>query len=466
MNEKTNPSGEKKKISRRTFMGGAVAAAGTAFTIVPRHVLGGPGHQAPSDTVNVAGVGVGGMGKNNVRGAKQAGANIVAMCDVDSDYSAEAFATYPEAKTYEDYRVMLETQKDIDAVIIATPDHSHAIIAVAAMQLGKHVYVQKPLTKTIFESRKLAEVARANKVATQMGNQGHSGDGVRLICEWIWGGAIGQVKEVHAFTNRPIWPQSIYKPRETTRIPRTLNWDLWLGPAPYRDFHPTYLEGKWRGWWDFGCGAIGDMACHVLDPVFWAMKPGSPTTVEACSPNLYVEWGITAQTMNDTPPLAEIIRYNFPARGKMPPLTLTWFDGGLMPPRPDELEPGRRMGNGNSGVIFIGDKGKLMCGEYGDSPRLIPEEKMKNYKQPKPTLPRIPNGSGGHEADWIRACKGGEPACSNFDYSGPMTETVLLANLAVRTGKKLEWDGVNMKVLNDEEANKYVNVEYREGWSL
>jgi predicted dehydrogenase len=350
--------------------------------------------------------------------------------------------------------------------MIATPDHSHATIAMAAVQSGKHVYVQKPMTRTVFEARRLTEAAREAKVATQMGNQGHSGDGMRMICEWIWDGAIGPVREVHAWTNRPVWPQQIYRPRESAPVPQTLNWDLWLGPAPYRPYHPSYLPANWRGWWDFGCGAMGDMGCHVLDPVFSALKLGAPTSVEACSPNIYVAWDLMTSTMDETPPAASIIRFQFPARGKMPAVLLTWFDGGMMPPRPEELEPGRQMGNGASGVIFIGDKGKLMCGEYGDSPRLIPESRMREYKQPPAKLPRIPNGSEGHEADWLRACKGGEPASSNFEYAGPMTETVLLGNIALRMGRKLYWDGATMKVTNEPEANRFIQTPYREGWTL
>lgn len=463
--QKKTTNQQDKKISRREFLGGT-AMAGAAFTIVPRHVLGGPGNTAPSDKLNVAGVGIGGMGKNNLEKVADKGENIVALCDVDEEYAEDVFELYPKAKKYTDFRKMLEEQKDIDAVIVATPDHTHAVITMAAIQMGKGVYVQKPLTRTIYEARKLTEAAREAKVATQMGNQGHSGDGVRLICEWIWDGAIGPVREVHAWTNRPIWPQGIYRPREEGRVPEKLNWDLWLGPAPERPYNPVYLPRSWRGWWDFGCGAIGDMACHVLDPVFWALKPGYPTSVDASSPIIFAQWGIEKNTLNDTPPVSAIIRYQFPARKNMPPFKLTWFDGGLMPPRPDELEPGRRMGNGKSGVIFIGDKGKLMCGEYGDSPRLIPETKMKAYKQPPKTLTRIPDGSAGHEMDWIRACKGGDPACSNFDYAGPMTETVLLGNVAIRVAKKLEWDGKNMKVTNVPEANEFVHSQYREGWSL
>jgi len=447
-------------LTRREFLGTTAAAA--AFTIVPRHVLGGPGYTPPSDKLNIAGVGIGGMGKNNVQRCSHE--NIVALCDVDREYSARVFNAYPKAKVYADFRKMLDKQKDIDAVIIATPDHTHAVIAMRAMELGKHVYVQKPMTHTVYEARKLTEAARKYKVATQMGNQGHSGEGVRLISEWIWDGAIGDVREVHAWTDRPgsgsrfgtryHWIQGIAeRPQEKPKVPRTLDWDLWLGPAPYRPYHPNYIRKVWRGWWDFGCGALGDMACHVIDPVFTALKLGYPIRVEACSTKVNSETG----------PHASVIYCDFPAREGMPSVKLTWYDGGIMPPRPDELEPGRRMGNGNSGVIFVGDKGKLMCGEYGDSPRLLPESRMKEYKQPPETIPRV---DGTHEQNWIDACKGGEPACSNFDYAGPLSETVLMGNLAIRVDGKLDWDGENMKVTNNEEANQFVTKTYRKGFEL
>ena len=456
-----------RKMSRRDFIGGAAAVA--AFTIVPRYVLGGPRNVPPSEKLNIAGVGVGGMGKNNVDKCKNE--NIVALCDVDDGYAGGVYNKYPKARKWQDFRKMLDRQKDIDAVIVATPDHTHAVAAMAAMKRRKHVYVQKPLTRTVYEARMLTEAARKDKVATQMGNQGHAGEGVRLICEWIWDGAIGPVREVNAWTNRPIWPQGIVdRPKEMPPVPKTLDWDLWLGPAPYRPYHPCYSPRYWRGWWDFGCGALGDMACHLLDPVFSALKLGYPASVEASS-SVYLrtvvdknDWGKVVVN-KETYPKASIVRYEFPARGDMPPVKLNWYDGGMKPPRPDELEPGLRM----TSVTFIGDKGKLMCGEYGDHPRLIPQSKMDEYKEhlPAKTLPRVKGGQGGHEQNWIEACKGGPPACSNFDYSGPMTEAVVMGNLAIRRlGKKLLWDGKNMKVTNDDEANRYVNEPYRKGWSL
>jgi predicted dehydrogenase len=435
-------------MNRRDFLLSGTAAA--AFTIVPRHVLGGPRYTAPSEKLNIAGIGVGGKGAGDIGAVSTE--NIVALCDVDDKRAGETFEKYPKAKKYRDFRRMLEKEKNIDAVVVATPDHVHAPASMMAIKMGKHVYCEKPLTHSIYEARMLTEAARKYKVATQMGNQGHSGEGARLICEWIWAGAIGKVREVHAWTDRPIWPQGIERPEETPPVPPTLAWDLWLGPAPERPYHPAYLPFKWRGWWDFGTGALGDMACHIIDPVFWALKLGYPTSVEA----------VSTKVNSETAPTASIIYYEFPAREGMPAVRLTWYDGELMPARPQELEEGRRMGSRNGGALFVGDKGKLVCGCYGKNPRLIPERKMQAFERPAKTIPRVK----GHHEDWVQACKGGKPACSNFDYAGPLTEVVLLGNLALRTGKGLDWDGRNMRVTNVPEANQYVRREYRAGWTL
>ncbi|UCF44101.1 MAG: Gfo/Idh/MocA family oxidoreductase [Planctomycetota bacterium] len=450
-----------KKISRRDFMQGAAGAA-MAFTIVPRHVLGGPGHTPPSEKLNIAGVGVGGMGASDVQNC--ATENVVALCDVHDSYAAKTFKTYPRAKVYKDYRRMLDKQKDIEAVVVATPDHTHACIAMAAIRAGKHVYVEKPLTYSIHESRKLTEAARQAKVATQMGNQGHASEDIRNVCEWIADGAIGAVREVHAWTTHAVWPQGIERPKETPPVPEDLDWDRWVGPAPYRPYHPAYLPGLWRGWWDFGTGALGDMGCHVLDPAFWALKLGYPTSVEA-SASIYVSEITWDKTLNtESYPRASIVRYEFGARGNMPAVTLTWYDGGLMPPRPAELEEGRQMGSALGGIIFIGDKGKIMGGSHGGTgARIIPESKMKEYNRPPKTIARSP----GHHAEWISACKNGQPAGSNFDYAGPFTEVVLLGNIALRMmHKKLYYDGPNMKVTNLPEANGYIHRQYRQGWTL
>jgi predicted dehydrogenase len=449
-----------KKISRRDFMGGAAVLA--AFTIVPRHVLGGAGNVPPSEKLNIAGIGVGGMGANNLRACESE--NIVALCDVDDKYAAQVFQKYPNAKKWTDFRKMLDEQKEIDAIIIATPDHTHAVVAMGAMQHGKGVYCQKPLTRTVWEARMLTEAARKYKVATQMGNQGHSGEGIRLICEWIWDGAIGNVREVHCWTDRPVWPQGMDRPKDTPSVPDTLDWDLWIGPSPYRSYHPAYHPFNWRAWLDFGAGALGDMGCHVMDAAFWALKLKYPVSVEAShSYEVHEMW--KRFNNKETYPTASVVHYQFPAREGMPPVELHWYDGGLLPQRPQELEPGRKMPDG--GTIFVGDKGKMICGSSAENPRIIPEAKMKEYKQPAQKLPRVENGSDGHEQDWIRACKGGPAACADFDYSGPFSETVVMGNLAVLNPEtKLEWDGENMRVTNNEQANAFVKPEYREGWTL
>jgi predicted dehydrogenase len=448
-------------ISRRDFVGGVTAAAGVM--IVPRHVLGGSGFKAPSDKLNIAGVGAGGMGANNIDRCR--GENIVALCDVDDERASKTYAKYPDAKHYRDFRKMLETEKGIDAVIVATPDHTHAVVAMMAIKLGKHVYVQKPMTHTVGEARKLTEAVRQYKVASQMGNQGHSGEGVRQVCEWIWGGAIGPVREVHCFTNRPVWRQPVQRPAEKADVPATLDWDLWLGPAPYRPYHPAYLPMIWRGWWDFGCGSLGDMGCHIMDAAFASLKLGYPTSVEACASTEVGDKMWEYIIPKESFPMSSVVHYSFPARGNMPPVKLHWWDGGMLPERPEELEPGRKLAlKDNGGTIFVGEKGKIICGTYSDDPMLIPESKNQAYKRPAPTLPRV---KGTHEQNWIDACKGGPPACSNFDYAGPFTEAVVMGNLAVRfPGQKLEWDGKNMRVTNLEEANQYIMPPYREGWSL
>jgi len=445
-----------KDISRRQFMGGAAAAM--AFTIVPSHVLAQP----PSEKLNIAGVGVGGMGQNNVRACESE--NIVALCDVDQKYAAPVFKRYPKARKWTDFRKMLDEQKEIDAVVVATPDHLHTVVAMTAMRRGKHVYVQKPLTRTVWEARMLTEAARKYKVKTQMGNQGHSSEEVRLICEWIQDGAIGDVREVHCWTNRPVWPQGIGRPTDTPPVPDTLDWDLWIGPSPMRPYNPAYLPFNWRAWIDFGAGALGDMGCHVMDAAFWSLKLKYPVSVQAChSYDVQKMW--TRVNNKETYPRAEVVHYHFPAREGMGAVKLQWYDGGILPERPDDLEPGRKIPE--SGTIFVGDKGKLMCGTYSENPRIFPESKMQAYKRPPKKLRRVEGGPGGHEKDWISACKGGPAASSNFDYSGPFTETVVMGNLAVlNPDKVLEWDGENMRMTNDETANSYVRPKYREGWSL
>lgn len=448
-------------ISRREFVGSVTSAAG--FMVVPRHVLGGRGYLAPSDKLNIAAVGAGGMGASNIDRCRRE--NIVALCDVDDRQAASTFNKFPDAKRYRDFRKMLEAEKSIEAVIVATPDHTHAVAAMMAIKMGKHVYVQKPLTRSVGEARKLTEAARQCKVATQMGNQGHSSEGLRQVCEWIWDGAIGPVREVHCLTNRPVWKQPVQRPAEEAAAPEALDWDLWLGPAQVRPYNPAYLPMIWRGWWDFGCGALGDMGCHVMDASFSALKLGYPISVEACASTQAGEEMFTWIDCKDSFPGSSIVRYTFPARGDMPQVKLCWWDGGMLPERPAELEPGRKLElEDDGGTIFLGEKGTIVCGTYSDAPTIIPESKSKAYKRPPQTLPRV---KGTHEQNWIDACKGGPPACSNFDYAGPFTEAVVMGNLAIRfPGQKLEWDGPNMRVTNLEEANQYIMPVYRDGWSL
>ncbi len=440
-------------LTRRTFVKAAASAA--AFTIVPRHVLAGSGQTPPSEKLNIAAVGVGGMGRNNIKACEHE--NIVALCDVDWDKAAAQFEDYPKAKRYKDFRKMLETEKSIDAVIVATPDHTHAVPTMMAVRMGKHVYVQKPLTYSVYEARKLTEAAREYKVATQMGNQGHSSEGIRLVREWIQAGVIGAVREVHVWTNRPFgrwgWPQGVERPKDSPSVPPAMDWDLWIGPAPYRPYHPAYHPSKWRGWLDFGTGALGDMGCHIIDTPFWALDLEAPVSVEAT----------TTPINSETFPIASFVTFKFPSWGEMPPVTMMWYDGGLMPPRPEELEPGRRMGSESGGILFVGDKGKLIAGPTGGAPRLIPESKMKKFAPPAKTIPRI---EGTHEQDWLEACRGGAAACCNFDYAGPLTETVLLGCVAVRTRQKLYWDHENMEFKNSPEATPLLHRAYRNGWSL
>ena len=446
-----------KSISRRKFLANS-AMAGFAFHYIPSRLLGA---DAPSNKLNIAGIGIGGMGGSNLE--QCSGENIVALCDVDSDYAAKTIKRYPKAKLYKDYRVMFDKQKDIDAVVIATPDHTHAVIIMAAMARGKHVYCQKPLTHTVYEARKITEAARKYKVQTQMGNQGHSSDRIRLFKEWIDDGAIGDVTKVYAWTDRPVggntWSNFavMARPKDTPPVPKSLDWDLWLGPVAYRPYHPEYHPMKWRAWLDFGTGALGDMGCHIIDPAFWALELGSPTSISATTTHWQKE--VSSQTF----PRASIVTYEFPARGKKPPVKLTWSDGRLLPPIPDELEKGRRVPN--SGAFIIGDKGCIMHGSHGaGSARIIPETKMQEYKRPEQTIPRIQEG---HEGDWIRACKDGRPASSDFEYGGALSEMALLGMIAIRVkDQKLQWDTGNLKFTNNDVANELLHIQYRDGWHL
>ncbi|MEP6664620.1 MAG: Gfo/Idh/MocA family oxidoreductase [Verrucomicrobiota bacterium] len=414
-------------------------------------------YKSPNEKLNIGCIGVEGKGTSDIAGC--AGENIVALCDVDDTKLTGAGQKYKGATLYHDYREMLEKQKNLDAVVISIPDHHHAPAAIRAIHLGKHVYCQKPLTHTIWEARQLTEAARKYKVATQMGNQGHSHDGNRRLCEVIWSGAIGDVSEVHCWSNRPIWPQGVERPAGADPVPANLNWDLWLGPAPVRPFKSTWPNGtavyhpiSWRGYWDFGCGALGDMGCHILDGANWALKLGAPTSVELVE---------STPSTKESPGTSAVIRYQFPARGTMPPVTLTWYDGGKKPARPAEMETQTLQENG---AIFIGSKGKIFSDTYGTGLTLLPESKMKDYVMPAPQIARVPNNDS--HGEWIRACKGGVAASSNFDVSGPFSETVLLGNLAMRVGGKLEWDSKHLCVKNSPEAAQYIRKQYRKGWEV
>lgn len=455
------------KLSRRKFI--STSAGATAFTIISSNALGRRlGHIAPSDKLNIAGIGVGGMGRRNLANMKSE--NIVALCDVDWRYANKTFEDFPKAKRFKDWRVMFDQMgKSIDAIMVATPDHTHAGVTAHAITLGKHCYTQKPLTHSVFESRLLTKLAKKHKVATQMGNQGNSFDWCREIAEWIQSGIIGEVTEVHCWTDRPIWPQGLMVPKEPMSVPSTLDWDLFIGPAEKRPYHSVYTPWNWRGWWDFGTGALGDMACHIMDPLYWALDLKYPSKVIGSSTlsNLY------------SPPHAQIVEYTFPERPakgqiKMPEVKVLWYDGGLMSPRPEELAPGEMMGDSNGGIIFIGTKGKMMTGCYGENPTLLPKSKMKDFTPPAPSIPRVAGGNGNiwntnaHEQDWIRAAKESPDsrveASSHFGFSGPFNEMVVMGVLAVRLqglNRELLWDGEKMEFTNigDDEKIKVVSVD-------
>jgi len=465
--------------SRRKFLK-TLGLATAAATIVPRHVLGGRGFIAPSDTLYIAGIGVGGKGTSDLTGfAKNPAAKISFLCDVDDNMAAESVKNFPKAKFYKDFRQMLDREAaNIDAVSVSTPDHTHAVAAMAAMQRGKHVYVQKPLTHDIYEARMLTEAANKYKVVTQMGNQMASADDVRRMKEMYNAGLIGDVTHVWAWTNRPVWPQGVATPTGKNEVPAHLDWDLWLGPNKRIDYHPAYHPFNWRGWWDFGTGALGDMACHVMDPFFRILPVDYPSEVE-CSTTTVWKGFFDEASYPDSCPASSIIHLKFPRTDRKAAITMTWMDGGLLPKRPDELLPEETMGDWDGGIIFEGTKGKMMAGCYGKNPVLLPTSRMRTDTLPAPTLPRVPNGQEGHYTEWVNACIKGFGAhkalSSTFDFAGPFTEAVLMGNLALRsyglkdgknyTGrKKLLWDAKNMKITNFEGANQFVRRDYRQGW--
>jgi len=517
MKEPSSQRFSNRAPTRREFLkNSAIAVAG--FSILPRHVLGGAGFVPPSDKVNIAFIGVGAQGlRVMLRFLREPDVQGVAVCDVNKgaagypqwqthefcnsvrkllgvnsgwDWlspddplvlthslkvtsgvagrepcqkivegyygSQQRSGNYHGCAAYNDFRELLDSQKDLDAVVVCTTDNLHAAVSAAAMQKRKHVFCQKPLTHTIYEARRIAEIARETGVATQIAVANQASEDTRLLCEWIWSGAIGPVREVINWSSRPFWPQGVERPKETQPVPEGLDWDLWLGPAPQRPFNPAYLPFSWRGWTDFGCGALGDMGSYSYDTIFRVLKLEAPTSVEASSTDRY----------DETYPVASIIHYDFAARGDMPRVKFTWYDGGLKPPRPEELEPGRPFkgtGDEDEGLLFVGDTGKILCGFNGRGPTLIPQSKMNSYQQPPKTLPRSP----GNEREWLDACKGGKTKPGgNFEFEGMVTETLLLGNVAVCTGEKFSWDRANMKANNSDLGQKYIRPERRAGWEL
>jgi predicted dehydrogenase len=427
--------------------------------IVPRRAVARSGETPPSEKLRLAAIGVGGRGTANVQGlARNTGVQLVALCDVDLEHSAKSMADFNAAKRFRDYRRMFDDiDKEIDAVAISTPDHTHAVAAMTAMRCGKHVYCEKPLAHSVFEVRQLMKTASERKVVTQLGNQGHSSGSIRNFCEWIWDGAIGNVHTIHAgcsAVNSAI--SSLPELAVEHPVPPTLDWDLWLGPAMERRYHPAYLPGKWRRWMPFGNGTVGDWVCHVVDPVFWALDLGAPTTIVSQVKNY------DFKTQGDAFPAGEITTFEFPAKGKRGAVTLHWYSGVEAIPRPPELEPDRK--DIKTGAVVIGDKGTITYGSHGaGGVRIIPEKKMKEYRLPPESLPRV----SGHHEDWLNAIRSGGKAGSDFSYGGPLTEIAMLGVIAIKmAGTRLEWDAANMRFTNCEEANRYLNPPYRRGWTL
>src|SRR5579864_442723 len=510
-------SSPSRSVSRREFLAQSATAA-LGFSIIPRRVLGGPGYVPPSDKVNIAFIGVGAQGlRVMLRFLREADVQGVAVCDVNksgSNYpqwsqhefcnsvrkllgvdsgwdwlspdqpiqlthslrvtggvagrepcqkivegyyaSQQPSGKYKGCTAYSDFRELLEKQKDLDAVVVCTTDNLHAAVSAAAMKKRKHVFCQKPLTHTIYEARRIAEIARQTGVATQIAVANQASEATRQLCEWIWSGAIGPVREVKNWSSRPFWRQGLERPKESEPVPEGLDWDMWLGPAPSRPFNHAYTPFVWRGWTDFGCGALGDMGSYSYDTIFRVLKLEVPASVEASSTDRY----------DETYPQASIIRYEFAARDDMPPLKFTWYDGGLKPERPEELEPNRPLkgeGEEDEGLLFIGDHGKILCSFNGGHPKLIPQSKMDAFKPPPPTLPRSP----GNEREWLDACKGGpvKPG-GNFEFEGLVTESLLLGNVAVRQGGKLTWDPATLRVNGSDAMKNYISPERRRGWEL
>ena len=456
-------SNRNETLTRRALLPAAAAAM-----IVPRHVLGGPGYQAPSDTLRIAGVGIGGMGRRYLEGCKTE--RVVALCDVDHDFAAKVFRKYPDAKRYRDFREMFDREKNnIDAVVVATPDHNHAMIQMAAVRLGKHVYSAKPLTHNLYELRTVTTAAKKAGIATQMSVQSCASDAALSTAEVLMSGVIGPVSEVHVWCDHPLYPAGLQRPAPDP-VPPGLDWDRWIGPAPYREFNKIYHPWTWRSWWDFGTGTVGDMACHAMHVFFNALELGAPEAVHGSRTAMYGgHFEMLPDGKEALPPRIDtpetesystMVSWDFPATARRPPLRLNWYDGGLRPPRPVELS--RKTPLPASGLLFVGSKGKMLSGYYGGDIKLLPEKQFADYQPPPKTLER----TIGHYKEWIKAAKGGKPANCNWDFGGRMVEVALLGTLAARTARLLEWDSKNLTITNDDEANGLVNPAYRSGWTL
>ena len=463
-------------LSRRAFLAATTTSAVMTFTgaaAAPNTAKVVPRKLSPNEKLNVAAIGAGGKGAGDIMGFQSLGENVVALCDVDWDRAAKLFSvdSMKGVPQYHDYRNMLEKHPEIDALNVSTPDHTHAPAAYMAMKMGKHVYTQKPLTHTVAEARLLTITARECGVITQMGNQGHSGNGCRELCEMVWSGAVGKVKEAHVWTHRPVWKnQGRPDPFPPAVQPENLDWDRWIGAAPWRPYNGAYVPHDWRAWQDFGGGSLGDMACHIMDPVYMSLKLNE-------RPWFTVEVVMQKGRNTETFPLTSTIKYHFAEGGGMPAVDVYWYDGHWpdpkdpskeiynRPKRPEGIPDSCVLGDDNAnGSFLVGDSGIVTQGEYGGNPRLVPDDKMKDYKKPDPTLPRIPGED--HFLNFLTSCKTGEPACSNFDYAGPFTEMVNFGNLVVKSGKKLRWDNVKGEVTNVRNAKEIVSKEYRKGWEL
>ena len=471
---------------RRDFIK-KTSIASLGISIVPRHVLGGVNFTAPSDKLYVAGIGVGGKGESDIKNFADSGkAEIAFLCDVDDRRAATSRARFPKAKYYKDWREMLNKEgKHFDAASVSTPDHNHASASIAAMKMGKHVYVQKPLTHDIYEARKLTEAAEKYKVVTQMGNQGASNNGTRLMSEWFDAGLIGDIKEVYCWTDRPVWPQGIPWPKTSSPVPSELDWDLWLGTAPYKDYVDGLVPFNWRGWWDYGTGALGDMGCHLVEVPVRVLNLKYPKDVQCSVGSVYVDEFKRGYFPDSCPPSSHVTM-TFPKTDKTSgDIKLHWMDGGIQPTRPEELGPNEVFGDGGNGVLFIGTKGKMMCGTYSENPQLLPTSKTDQTTVDQ-KYERVEGGANGHYKQWVEAAIAGygkKEVSSPFSVAGPLTETLLIANLAIRgfdmqkkredggidyPGRYIEmlWDSDNMRVTNFEEANQFVKRNYREGWTL